>query len=347
MSVKIVSMLAIVVLAVSMSAAQEVRSDDALLFGALFRAQDMRDRSAAALQRIDQEIQENARTIKKAEEIIVLARQKNNKQTESVAQDALKEAREARRKNEETRTRLETAVARATASGTAIRSRIAANRGSGSDSRVQGMVAQYSGRVEIARKNGEKSYLDGNNPGFLEPGDEVTTYRSSSVEVQTLDGRGTVRLGEASGVTLEEDAPQAQVLRLVRGKIYSAVEKADNFEGILQEKMARLGSDFPTLSEAELNAMLGSMRARIAGLYAKKFEIRTPGFAMAVRGTRLSVELKDGEATEIAVFEGSVEAGDVKGEKQILVEEGFKVLLTKNGISGPHKITDMDKWWER
>jgi len=59
-----------------------------------------------------------------------------------------------------------------------------------------------------------------------------------------------------------------------------------------------------------------------------------------VRGTRFSVELKNEETTEIAVFEGSVEAGDSKGEKRVLVEEGFKVIVTKDGISGPQKIGD-------
>jgi len=346
MTAKTINTLAIILLVGSISAAQETRPDDACLLGALFKAQDLRDRAAADLQKIDREIQENDRVIKKAEEIIVLAGQRNNKQAESVAREALLKAREARKKNEETRARLETAGTRSAAAYAAIKNRLASNRGNGSNSRIQGLVAQYSGRVEIFKKNGEKSYLDGNDPGFLESGDEMTTYGSSSAEVQTLDGRATVQLGESSKIKLEEDTPQGQVLRLVQGKIYSAVEKMDDFANMLQEKTKQFGSDFLTVanvSEKEYEAVIKSLRARAQ----KKFEVRTPSWAMAVRGTKFSVELKNGEATEITVFEGSVEAGDLKGEKRILVEEGFKVIVTKDGISGPQKITEIDKWWDK
>ena len=152
------------------------------------------------------------------------------------ARAALLKAREARKKNEETRAWLETAGTRSAAAYAAIKNRLASNRGNRSNSRTQGLVAQYSGRVEIFKKNGERSYLDGNGPGFLELGDEMTTSGSSSAEVQTLDGRATVQLGESSKLKLEEDTPQGQVLRLVQGKIYSAVEKMDDFANMLQEK---------------------------------------------------------------------------------------------------------------
>jgi hypothetical protein len=140
-------------------------------------------------------------------------------------------------------------------------------------------------------------------------GDEMTTYGSSSADTQTLDGRGTVHLGEFSKIKLEEDTPQGQVLRLVQGKIYSAVEKMDVYADMLQEKTKQFGSDFLTVanvSEKEYEAVIKSLRARAQ----KRFEVRTPSFAMSVRGTRFSFELKNGEATKIAVFEGSVEAGE-------------------------------------
>ncbi len=89
----------------------------------------------------------------------------------------------------------------------------------------------------------------------------------------------------------------------------------------------------------ELSGLGKNEEAQFMNLQAQK--------AMAVRGTRFSVELKNGETTEITVFEGSVEAGDLKGEKRILVEEGFKVIVTKDGISGPQKITEIDKWWDK
>ena len=66
-----------------------------------------------------------------------------------------------------------------------------------------------------------------------------------------------------------------------------------------------------------------------------------------MRGTKFTVELKNGETTELMVLEGAIEASDLKGEKRVLVEEGFKVIMTKDGISEPQKITEIEKWWEK
>jgi hypothetical protein len=328
------------------SAAQEASQNDGFLLGALFRTRDLIDRTAADLQKIEGEIQENDRVIKKAEEIIVLAGQRNNKQAESVARDAQLKAREARKKNEDTKARLELVRKRAAASYGALKNRLAASRGGGANSPIKGMVSSYSGRVQVSKKNGERFELRDDDPGLLEPGDAILTYGASSAEIQTLDGRGAVQLGEYSELRLQEDTPEKQVLELMRGKIYSAVDKMDDFANMLQEKTEQFGSDFLTVanvSEKEYEAVIKSLRARAQ----KKFEVRTPSWAMAVRGTRFSVELKNDETTEISVFEGSVEAGDLKGEKRILVEEGFKVIMTKDEISEPQKITDIEKWWDK
>ena len=61
----------------------------------------------ADLDKIEAEILANDRTIKKAEDIIVLARQKNNGQAETAAREAQGTAREAKAKNEATRARLQ------------------------------------------------------------------------------------------------------------------------------------------------------------------------------------------------------------------------------------------------
>jgi ferric-dicitrate binding protein FerR (iron transport regulator) len=331
------------------SAAQEASQNDGFLIGAFFRTRNLIDRTVADLQKIDREIQENDRVIKKAEEIIVLAGQRNNKQAESVARDAQLKAREARKKNEDTKARLELVRKRAAASYGALKNRLAASLGGGANPPVKGMVSSYSGRVQVSKKNGERFELRADDPGLLEAGDAILTYGSSSAEIQTLDGRGVVQLGEYSELRLQEDTPEKQVLELVRGKIYSAVDKMDDFANMLQEKAKQFGSDFQTVanvSEKEFEAVIKGLRARYAR-YHKRFEVHTPTSVTAPRGTRFSVELKNEETTEITVFEGSVEAGDSKGEKRVLVEEGFKVIVTKDGISGPQKITETDKWWDK
>jgi ferric-dicitrate binding protein FerR (iron transport regulator) len=320
------------------SAAQEASHNDGFLLGALVRTRDLIDRTAADLQKVNRDIQENDRVIGKAGDIIAIARQKNNTQAESVARDALQKAQEARKKNEETRARLELTRSRAAASYAAIRNMLAASPGSGPDSQIRGMVSTYSGNVQIARNDGERFDLDNTSPGFLRPGDRITTGGSSSAVVQTLDGRGTVQLGEYSELSFREDTPEKQALELVRGKSYSAVDNSDDFQKLLQDKIDQYGDD--------LRAVPGVVQASFRR-WARKFEIRTGDAIMSVRGTKFAVELKNDGTTEVTVLEGAVETSDLKGEKQVLVEEGFRVIATKDGISKPQKIVDLDKWWDK
>jgi hypothetical protein len=319
-------------------AAQEARQNDNFLPGALFRMQDLIDKTAARLQKVNQDIRENDRTIGKAEDIMAVARQRNNKEAESAARDALQKAREAKKKNEETRVRMELTRSRAVASYAAIRNMLASGQGHGSDSPIRGMVSEYSGKVQISKRNGDRFDLNNENPGFLQPGDRIMTSGSSSAVIQTLGGRGVVQLAEYSELNLQEDTPEKQVLEVVRGKIYSAVDKADDFEKMLQDKMKEYRDDLLDLSKRGWT----STRNRI-----NKLEVRTINYAMAVRGTKFTVELKDEETTAITVLEGAVEARDLKGENQVIVEEGFRVIMTKGGVANPQKIADLEKWWEK
>jgi ferric-dicitrate binding protein FerR (iron transport regulator) len=69
-----------------------------------------------------------------------------------------------------------------------------------------------------------------------------------------------------------------------------------------------------------------------------------------VRGTEFLVFEDDKTGTEVIVLEGSVEMKGIKGEKTIIINASYKVIVTKDGIlSNPEKIdlTKMDKWWER
>ncbi len=322
-------------IAIFKAAAQETSHNDDFLLGACFRTQDLIDRTAADLRKVNRDIQENDRVIGKAGDLIAVARQRNDRQTEAIAQDALQKAQEARKKNEETRARLELTRSRAAASYAALRNRLAASLGRGPGSQIRGMVSNYSGRVQISKRSGEHFNLANEDPGFLEPGDTVTTYGSSSAEIQTLGGRGSVRLGEYSELKLREDTPEKQALELVKGKVYSVVDKADEFEKMLQDKIADYGHD------------LLHLQRLVQASVRRKLEIRTPASTACVRGTKFSVEVRAEGATELTVVEGTVEASDLKGEKQVLVEEGFRVIVTKDGISKPQKIVDLDKWWDK
>lgn len=336
--------LAVFLLAGTASAAQEASQADGFLLGAFFKTQNLIDKAAADLEKVDREIQENDRVIKKAEEIITLARQRDNKPAESAARDALLNARAAKKKNEETRARLELVRNRAVASLGAIQNRLAfISLDPGPKPQVRGLVSNFSGRVQVSKKNGESFDLTSSDIGLLETGDSISTYGASSVEIQTLDGRGTVQLGEYSELKLQEDTPEKQVVELVRGKIYSAVDKVDDFVNMLQDKSERYADKLATIDRQSIDSAIAATKKWAN----RKLEVRTTVSCGGVRGTKFSVELKNGEETEFAVYEGAVDVSDLKGENTVLVEEGFKVIVTKAGISEPAKIADIDKWWEK
>lgn len=62
----------------------------------------MRDKAIADIRKLQDEIRKCDNTIGKSENIVRLARQKNNKQAEAIANDAMMKATDAKRKNEET-----------------------------------------------------------------------------------------------------------------------------------------------------------------------------------------------------------------------------------------------------
>jgi hypothetical protein len=71
------------------------------LLDVIFKLERMKDSAAADIKKCDLEIQKAENTIRKSEDIIRLAKQKNNIQAETIAGQALRAAREARRKNKD------------------------------------------------------------------------------------------------------------------------------------------------------------------------------------------------------------------------------------------------------
>ena len=68
----------------------------------IFQLERMKDKSIADIRKLQDEIRKCDTTIGKSENLARLARQKNNKQAEAIARDAMMKATEAKRKNEET-----------------------------------------------------------------------------------------------------------------------------------------------------------------------------------------------------------------------------------------------------
>jgi ferric-dicitrate binding protein FerR (iron transport regulator) len=100
------------------------------------------------------------------------------------------------------------------------------------------------------------------------------------------------------------------------------------------------------LSEAGVAALVkGEIRCRMR----RKFEVRTPSCAVAVRGTEFVVREIPGKPASVVVIDGTVAFSDIKGAKTVLVGAGQQSYLLPDGMPAePAKanLQEMKKWWE-
>jgi hypothetical protein len=100
-----------------------------------------------------------------------------------------------------------------------------------------------------------------------------------------------------------------------------------------------------TLTEGGYEALLGEFHCWVQ----RKFEIRTPEAAVAVRGTKFVLREAPGKPTAVVVIEGTVAFSDIKGAKTVLVGAGQQSYLLPDGTPAePTKanLQEMNKWWE-
>ena len=333
--------LALCLFGASPEAPQEIRDNEGFLVGVLLKNLALKERMASDIPASDRELQTSERIFLEAESRMTTATETHNTQAAWDARGPLDKARSDLKKLRQARARLDQAMARAEAASAAAGSMLLSGRSQGSPIPICGLVSLHSGKAKILKKNGNEVGLDAGRPRFIEPGEEVMTMGSSLADVQILNGRATVLLDERSRLKLDEDDPQNQALRIVHGKIYCAVDKRDEFAGLLQSGGAGPEAD-PKLEEAVARA-----RERIQTLTDQGFTLRAPNVCVAVTSARFAVELIKSGAAEISVLEGTVEAGDAECSRRVPVEEGFKVRVSKEGVSEPKKAPDVDRWWEK
>ena len=339
------------------------------LLSLYFKAVELRDRAIMEIRKIDMEIAKNNETIQRSEKIISLAQQKGNTKAEMIARDALIKAQEAKRKNEETRKQWELQKIRADKSYATIQNMLSQRYDS--KKQIKGFVANYAGNVYIIKANGERTTPES---GFLEPGDKVWTG-DGTAEMQMLDGRATAKIGPYSEFEMKKGTPEEQVVELTKGKVYMAVEKIDEYAKKMKEKIEQFKNDenlkgFVKARMKDVQLLEAAIYCKqqipdapsISGCVGKYLKERgykealtfyyyqllhTPTAVCAVRGTKYTVDVKDGNTTEINVLEGAVEISNIKGDKKIIVKEGYKAIVTIEGISDPQKILQIERWWER
>jgi len=164
-----------------------------------------------------------------------------------------------------------------------------------------------------------------------------------------LDGRGSVRLGEYSRFRMEEDSAGAQVINIMNGRIHAAVDKLDEHQKMIEDKIRAYKEDLKTVNDEIKQKLVEAHDKFLRWSYQKKFEVRT-NVIMSVRGTQFLVYEDEKMGTELIVLEGSVEMKGIKGDKTIIVNAGYKGTAAKDGIlSDPEKIdlSKIERWWEK
>ena len=76
----------------------------------------------------------------------------------------------------------------------------------------------------------------------------------------------------------------------------------------------------------------GKFRAWVKRTMSRRFAVRTPNVAVAVRGTEFAVS-EDGSGAVVEVFRGEVEAMPVAGGETVLIRAGWRLHLSGGGGS--------------
>lgn len=327
--------------------AEELQYSGQFLLSVFFKVQALRDQAIAELRKLDMEIKKNEETIQKSQQIISRASQRtdeNAKRAEAIAREALMTAQEAKRRNEETKREWELKKIRADRAYATIVNMLSQKydwEKYGLGKEIKGFMTNYTGNVSIIKANGDRVSLEN---GFLETGDKVLTA-DGTAEIQILDGRANVKLGPYSEFVMKEDTPQEQVLELVKGKIYSNVEKKESFKEKMQNSIKQYKEDLKTimnLKKEDFDNLIKYLNKNLD----KSYIIKAFYAVIGPRGTTYTAEIKDG-VVEISVIDGSVEVTLPEKKETFLIEKGYKVIINKeNGNITKEEIREIKRWWE-
>ena len=339
---------------ISFAQDSEVQKSNWLL-GVVFKLENMRDKAIADMQKYEGDIQKCDTTISKSDNIVRLAQQKGNVKAEKIAREASLKAQEAKIKNREKKNSAELNKIRAEGTLATVKNELsnALSHPQAHPNEIKSVITNHSGRVEIQKENGEIIGFGKNQIGLLERGDFIMTYGNSSAELQFLEGRGSLKVGEYSKIKMEADDAGTEVMNMIQGKVNISVEKVENYQKMMEEKIKAYKEDLKTVKDEtkqkivdEYESMLMSIKKAVVR-FAKKFEVRTGSAVVADRGTQFLVYEDEKIGTEMIVLEGSVEMKGTKGDKTIIVNAGYKGTATKGGIlSDPEKIdlSKIERW---
>jgi hypothetical protein len=189
-------------------------------------------------------------------------------------------------------------------------------------------ITSHSGQIKVRKPNGDVYVLGDGQNIEIQIGDVIATGSDGRIKIHFAFETG------GKDMTIDKNTK----VRIVKGE--DGIQQPELFDGNLHVS----NSVMDKVEEAYERE-----KAIISNKLKKKFEIRFPSGALAVRGTDFTVSASPQNGTEVNVMEGSVELKGIGNEDPIIIEAGFKGNITLLGeISGPVKIdmSTIEKWWE-
>lgn len=185
-------------------------------------------------------------------------------------------------------------------------------------------INSFKGEVSIFKSNGTVQKLSKDQSVNLAPGDWIYTGKDSWLKLHYEFEKGgkDMILGQNSFMNIVTNEEGTNVPNLVKGRTYVTNSVVD---------------DISAKTKEELISWRG------------KFEVRTPTAICGIRGTTFSITQDSLSGTSLIVTKGAVELKGLLIEQMIIIEAGYKGIVTPLGeILGPIKIeeSEIEKWWE-
>ncbi len=115
---------------------------------------------------------------------------------------------------------------------------------------------------------------------------------------------------------------------------------ADGAQVVLNpnSSMTFLSDNLVSLKKGIFQFLLGKWKNQLK----KKFEVKTSGAVLAIRGTTFLVNVK-AVSTMVQLIEGTLDVSNIKGDKTIELNAGYSVVARKNGKISAPKAFDAEK----
>lgn len=301
----------------------------------------------------EKKILKNENTVSNSGRILKLARENNNKEAERISSEAIMTSEKTISECRNFIVILNNKKKQYESALASVKKSLASD--SALTDKIKAVSLRQTGRVAVTKQNGDQYELKSGQNQFLENGDIITTGNDGMVDLKFLEGRGSVTVGPDSKIKMLNENDSTAVMEVMKGKIYSGIIKADEYEKKMVEMYQDFSADSLLNSFSQFNSMTPEQRTRfirnnVLKLFRKeKFEVRTPSAICGIRGTHFSIRVPNANTTELQVIEGKVEVTSVSETMPAMVCGGQSCIINKNGgvpLAVQTDTLNFNKWWE-